>query len=434
MSLDNEFYSGNIEVINKICSKIILFTNLLGPSFLILSYLKIFSIPVFFSVVTICFTACASIIHILCVYKFKFQKFAMYFGLIGMSSLLGIMGSQFHIGIYIGYSLILFMSCLYYNMRFTVFISIFDYFVLLISVYFKGVSGFAEGNPYVGPSPWYYFTRMGIGFTIEYLFAFIIAVNIVRRCETAFSLADQKNIDLIKIQFEIMDFIPKVLESHELFTGHHVAHTVTYVDMIAKELRREGYYADILDIETIWLYSKAANLHDIGKVHIPDNILNKPGKFTPEELLMMKTHPEEGKKLIEYLPSIENGEFNKIASQMAYYHHEKFDGTGYPNGIAGTDIPLCARIMTAADVLDALLSWRPYKERMDIEQVMKIFENGKGTHFEPCIADAVLSLKSEIYEVSQEFLEKEIGDEEKEYSWRQQLKNSQVKFEINQNL
>lgn len=119
---------------------------------------------------------------------------------------------------------------------------------------------------------------------------------------------------------------------------------------------------------------------------------------------------------------------------MAYYHHEKFDGTGYPNGIAGTDIPLCARIMTAADVLDALLSWRPYKERMDIEQVMKIFENGKGTHFEPCIADAVLSLKSEIYEVSQEFLEKEIGDEEKEYSWRQQLKNSQVKFEINQNL
>lgn len=429
MSSDDEFYSENIEVINRICSSIILFSNLLGPAFLILTYIGIFKIPVLYSVVVICLIAPVSVLHLLCVYKFKFQKFAMYLGLVGMSMIVGLMGSQFHIGIYIGYSLVLFMSCLYYNMRLTVFIAVFDYIVMMVSLYFKGVSGFAEGNPYVGSSPWYYFSRMGLGFTMEYVFAFIIAVNIVKRCEIAFSLSEQKNIDLIKIQFEIMDFIPKVLESHELFTGHHVAHTVTYVDMIAKELRREGHYTDILDIETIWLYSKAANLHDIGKVHIPDNILNKPGKFTPEEFAMMKTHPEEGKKLIEYLPNIENGEFNKIASQMAYYHHEKFDGTGYPNGIAGTDIPLCARIMTAADVLDALLSWRPYKERMDIEQVMKIFENGKGTHFEPCIADAVLSLKSEIYEVSQEFLEKEIGDEEKEYSWRQQLKNSQDEFE-----
>lgn len=240
----------------------------------------------------------------------------------------------------------------------------------------------------------------------------------------------RKNDESKKTQLEILAFIPKILESHEIFTGHHVAHTVKYVELISKKLKTKGFYSDILNEETIRLYSYAANLHDIGKIHIPDNILNKPGNFTSKEYEMMKNHPAEGKKILEYLPKIKNGEFNKIAIQMAYYHHEKFDGTGYPNKISGKEIPICARIMTAADVLDALLSWRPYKKRMDIEQVMQIFENEKGTHFEPCIAETVISLKSEIYEISQHFLEAEIREEEKEYFWRQQLNDKKKSANI----
>ncbi len=422
---DEELYSENIESINKISTTIILFANLLGPAFFLLSYLGVFEISTLACAITVCLVTPFSIIHLLCVYKFKLQKVSMYLGLVGMSLILGFLGSHFHIGVYISYSLIVFMSCLYYDEKLTAFIATFDYFVMIVSVYFKARSGFAEGNPYV-PTVRHYFMAFSAGFTIEYFFVFLISINIAKRCKTTLRHAMVKNDQLRKTQLEIMDFIPKILESHEVFTGHHVRHTVRYVEMIANELKRKGLYTDVLTDETIDLYAHAANLHDIGKVHIPDNILNNPGKFTLEEFAMMKSHPEEGKKLIMSLPKIKNGKFNEIAVQMAYYHHEKYDGTGYPTGISGKTIPLCARIMTAADVLDALLSWRPYKERMDIDQVMEVFETGRGSHFEPCIVDAVESLKPMIYMVSQDFKMKEIEEEEKEYYWRQRLKNGQA--------
>lgn len=422
---DEDLMSENIESINKITTTILLFSNLLGPIFYLLSYFGVFSISTMVCAITVCLVTPFSIIHLLCVYKFNLQKFSMYFGLAGMSLILGFLGSHFHVGIYISYSLIVFMSCLYYDTKLTAFIAVFDYIVMLVSLWFKGVDGYAEGNPYV-PTVAHYFIAMGAGFTLEYFFVFLIAINISKRCRKTLQHALDINEQLRNTQLDIMDFIPKILESHEVFTGHHVRHTVKYVEMIAKELKREGVYADILDEQTIDLYAHAANLHDIGKVHIPDNILNNPGKFTPEEYAMMKSHPEEGKKLIMALPRIKHGQFNEIAMQMAYYHHEKYDGTGYPTGISGKAIPLCARIMTAADVLDALLSWRPYKDRMDIDQVMQTFEEGRGTHFEPCIVDAVLSLKPMIYMVSQDFKTKEIEEEEKEYYWRQRLKKGKL--------
>ena len=422
---DEDLMSENIENINKITTTILLFSNLLGPAFYLLSYFGIFSISTMVCAITVCLVTPFSIIHLLCVYKFNLQKFSMYFGLAGMSLILGFLGSHFHVGIYISYSLIVFMSCLYYDTKLTAFIAVFDYIVMLVSLWFKGMDGYAEGNPYV-PTVAHYFLAMGAGFTIEFFFVFLIAINISKRSRKTLQHALDINEQLRNTQLDVMDFIPKILESHEVFTGHHVRHTVKYVEMISKELKREGVYADILDDETIDLYAHAANLHDIGKVHIPDNILNNPGKFTPEEYAMMKSHPEEGKKLIMALPRIKHGKFNEIAIQMAYYHHEKYDGTGYPTGISGKAIPLCARIMTAADVLDALLSWRPYKDRMEIDQVMQTFEEGRGTHFEPCIVDAVLALKPMIYMVSQDFKTKEIEEEEKEYYWRQRLKQGKI--------
>ena len=259
------------------------------------------------------------------------------------------------------------------------------------------------------------------------MFVFIITYSVAKRSKWALDQAIKKNEQLRKTQFEIMQFIPKILESHEVFTGHHVKHTVQYVDLIAREMKKKGFYADILTEDTIEIYATAANLHDIGKVHIPDNILNKPGKYTPEEFEMMKSHPEEGKKLIESLPKIKDGTFNEIALQMAYYHHEKYDGSGYPNGISGKDIPLCARIMAAADVLDALLSWRPYKEPFDIDTVIGIFEDCRGKHFESCIVDAVVDLKPLILLLAEDFKIKETSDEEKEYKWRQRIAEGQKK-------
>ena len=158
-------------------------------------------------------------------------------------------------------------------------------------------------------------------------------------------------------------------------------------------------------------------MHDIGKIHIPEGILNKQGKFTSEEFELMKSHPEEGKRLLQVLPKIDDGRFNEIAKEMAYCHHEKWDGTGYPRGIAGKQIPLCARIMTAADVLDALISQRLYKNPKSIDQAMRVFLDSRGTHFEPCIADAVISLRDTIEKIDIDYKKKESEAYRKELEW-----------------
>ena len=200
----------------------------------------------------------------------------------------------------------------------------------------------------------------------------------------------EKNNQLAETQFKIIQFVAQCLGSHDLFTGRHIMHTQKYVEVICNELVRMGYYTEELTKKNIQLFVNAAFLHDIGKIHVPEGILNKIGKFTEEEFAMMKCHPEEGKKLLDFLPKIDDGKFNEIAKEMTYCHHEKWDGTGYPRGLVGENIPLCARIMAAADVLDALISQRLYKEPMSIDETIDVFEKSKGMHFEPCIADAVI--------------------------------------------
>lgn len=265
------------------------------------------------------------------------------------------------------------------------------------------------------------------------LLVFAISAILYKFCrltKNAYHLVSEKTKLLETTQLRLMDFVPRVLDSHEIFTGHHVRHTVVYVDMICRELVKRGEYSDVLTPEKIKLYSVAANLHDIGKVHIPDSILNKNGPFTPAEYEMMKNHPVEGRDLVDCLPVIGDGEFNIIAMQMAYYHHERYDGTGYPNGIAGEKIPLCARIMACADVLDALICVRPYKKSFTVDETMEIFRKSRGTHFEPCIVDAVLALKEDIIFVSQNFKISEQEQEERELEWRGKLKEAAAMEEL----
>ena len=220
--------------------------------------------------------------------------------------------------------------------------------------------------------------------------------------------------ELSENQFYLMEFVAQLLGSHDLFTGRHVIHTQTYVEMIAHKLRELGYYTEELSDSTINNMKAAAFLHDIGKIHIPEGILNKNGKFTQEEFELMRCHPEEGAKLIDFLPLIDDGRFNKIAEEMTLCHHEKWDGTGYPYHLKGTDIPLSARIMAAADVLDALLSRRLYKSPIPIEEAMDVFKKSSGAHFEPCIVEAVLAIQSLIDESDHNFKETEAATNEEE--------------------
>jgi putative two-component system response regulator len=171
---------------------------------------------------------------------------------------------------------------------------------------------------------------------------------------------------------------------------------------------KDGIYSDVVDEDFKNNVVASAPMHDIGKIKISDTILNKPGKFTPEEYEIMKTHSEEGaliihsvKKTVESQALKEN--YLGEAENMAHYHHEKWNGEGYPCGLKGEEIPLSARIMAVADVFDALASRRYYKEPMSYDEAFRIIKSELGHHFDPDLGAIFISLKSEIIDLYESF-------------------------------
>lgn len=194
----------------------------------------------------------------------------------------------------------------------------------------------------------------------------------------------------------IMDFA-NMVESRDQNTGDHIKKTAYYVFRIAKELKKEGLYTDILTDEYIEKIVRSAPLHDIGKIKISDVILNKPGRLTEEEFEIMKTHTSEGKYILEHTTVNKlDSEYLKEAENMAYYHHERWDGTGYPCKLKGDEIPVCARIMAVADVFDALVSKRSYKGPFTFEKAIEIIKEESGTHFDPRVVDAFLNVSEDL--------------------------------------
>ncbi len=176
-------------------------------------------------------------------------------------------------------------------------------------------------------------------------------------------------------------------------TGNHILRTQNYVRLLAMLLREHPRFRDILTDHFIDLLTSSAPLHDIGKVGIPDHILLKPGKLTPDEWEIMKSHAAAGSDAIERVErDIDQPlPFLKLAKEIARSHHEKWNGEGYPDGLAGDAIPVSARLMTLADVFDALISRRVYKPRMSFDTAREIICEGRGSHFDPDVADVFLA-------------------------------------------
>ena len=182
-------------------------------------------------------------------------------------------------------------------------------------------------------------------------------------------------------------------ETRDPDTGNHIRRTQGYVQQLANWLRHHPRFADTMDKQYIDLLVRSAPLHDIGKVGIPDHILLKPGKLTPDEMLIMQTHAKLGSDAIEQAErGIEKSlGFLSLAKEIARWHHEKWDGSGYPDGLAGNAIPVSARLMALADVFDALISTRVYKSAMSCQEAQDIIVAGRGKHFDPDVVDAFLA-------------------------------------------
>ena len=213
------------------------------------------------------------------------------------------------------------------------------------------------------------------------------------------SEVDKKTATLIKMQEDTIFAFANIIESRDHITGGHVKRTSGYVNILINQMRQKPEFVECQDDSYVRHVCQAAPLHDIGKIGIPDAILNKNGKFEDWEYDEMKKHASLGKKILDKtLSSLEDKEYYELACQMAECHHEKWDGTGYPNGLKGEEIPLCARVMAVADVFDALTSKRPYKEEFPIDKAFEIIEEGKGKHFAPEIVDVFFEAKDELIE------------------------------------
>ena len=191
-----------------------------------------------------------------------------------------------------------------------------------------------------------------------------------------------------------------MVEGRDSDTGNHVRKTAAYSRIIMDSLKRKGYYTDQLTDQFIEDVERSAPLHDVGKIAVSDVILNKPGKLTDEEFEIMKTHTTAGRDMLDQVIETVHGEsYLQEARNLAAYHHEKWNGKGYPTGLAGEEIPLSARIMAIADVFDALSSKRVYKDAMPFEKAVSIIKEDAGTHFDPKCVEAFLDSIDEIKEV-----------------------------------
>nr|WP_315478645.1 two-component system response regulator [uncultured Rhodoferax sp.] len=211
--------------------------------------------------------------------------------------------------------------------------------------------------------------------------------------------------ELAAIQDVTILAMASLAETRDNDTGNHIRRTQHYLRLLANQLRRHPRFSRFLDERTIDILFKSAPLHDIGKVGIPDRILLKPGRFEPHEFEIMKTHCKLGRDAIQHAED-QLGlevEFLHYAKEIAYSHQEKWDGSGYPEGWAGDAIPISARLMAVADVYDALISRRVYKESMSHEKAVAIIADGRGSHFDPDIVDAFLELTEQFRAVALEY-------------------------------
>jgi len=212
-------------------------------------------------------------------------------------------------------------------------------------------------------------------------------------------IVDEKTEAVLELQDAVLKTMSNLVEYRDDVTGSHVERAERFLTLLMDEMVKEGVYHDILKTWDIKLFLQSAQLHDVGKIAIRDNILMKPGPLTSEEFDEMKKHTTFGERVIEKIQkSARESVFLTHAKIMAGTHHERWDGTGYPRGISGANIPLQGRLMALVDVYDALISERPYKKAFEPPKAIQIVKEGSGTQFDPNLVDVFVTASKGFHE------------------------------------
>lgn len=258
---------------------------------------------------------------------------------------------------------------------------------------------------------------LGLG-AVDYLSKPVTAPIVRARVKTHLSLRDQKRAleeqvaertaELAHTQDVTIIGFATLAEFRNQETGSHIMRTQHYVRILAQYLMVHQRFSAFLNSESINILYKSAPLHDIGKIAVPDRILLKPGKLTPQEFEEIKLHTVYGRDAIlraeQALGNVKST-FLSIAREIAYTHHEKWDGSGYPQGLAGDEIPISGRLMALADVYDALTSQRVYKETYTHEKAVEIIREERGKHFDPGIVDAFLDIENAFRNIAENIVD-----------------------------
>jgi len=230
--------------------------------------------------------------------------------------------------------------------------------------------------------------------------------NLQNNNNNLIEMVKEKTHQVYDLQNAIISNMAELVEFRDVITGQHISRTQKYMKKLMEQLIEDGVYADemlVWDMNVILLSSQ---LHDVGKIAISDTILNKAGNLTEEEREIMKTHTQKGVEVIKKIEtSTDNSDFLEYAKTFAGTHHEKWDGSGYPCGLSGMNIPLEGRIMAIADVYDTLISERPYKKSFSADESAEIIINGSGTHFDPALVKTFNKVKDEFAAIAIEYMD-----------------------------
>ena len=318
--------------------------------------------------------------------------------------------------------------------------------LILLDIMMPGMSGYdvckaLKANPDTRDIPVIFVTAMsevvdeqlGLGLgAADYITKPISAPIVLARIKTQLSMkrvhdflrdhnqfleseVERRTREIVALQDVTIHTMASLAETRDSETGNHIRRTAYYVKTLAEKLCSNPRFSEFLTEKNIELLFKSAPLHDIGKVGIPDRILLKPGRFEGNEMEIMKTHTTLGRDAIEHAER-ELGitvDFLKYAKEIAYGHQEKWDGSGYPQGLSGDNIPISARLMAVADVYDALISRRVYKEGMSHEAALAIISEGRGKHFDPDMVDAFLELQEEFKDIARRYADTDHDMEQK---------------------
>ncbi len=226
-----------------------------------------------------------------------------------------------------------------------------------------------------------------------------------RQCE---SLVRERTKELVRTQETTIETLAALTETRDPETGGHIKRTQNYVRLLAEKLRNHPRFCHYLSDAAVELLCKCAPLHDIGKIGIPDRILLKPGKLTAQEIEEVRKHTTIGRDaLLAAEERLGSNRFMRVAGEIAYTHHEKWDGSGYPRGLKGEQIPISGRLMALADVYDALVTRRVYKPPGRHHEAVASIRDGKGIHFDPDVVEAFLELEEEFRQLAMRFADSE---------------------------